>query len=104
MDVEIYEIREFPFSLGIIIFIEGQFSYHCVNIHFCVAFSTVDEKASYIVTRFAKASLKLHVPYLQMKAAYRALDTFCELPDETRAKYERVSPNNHGYIKPGKEK
>lgn len=39
-----------------------------------------------------------------MKAAYRALDTFCELPDETRAKYERVSPDNHGYVKPGMEK
>lgn len=52
--VEIYEIREFPFSLGIIIFIEGHFSYHYVNIHFCVAFSIV-EKTSYIVL----ASLRL---------------------------------------------
>lgn len=42
--------------------------------------------------------------YLQMKAAYRALDAFCELPDGTRAKYERVSPDNHGYVKPGTEK
>lgn len=44
------------------------------------------------------------IPECKMKAAYRALDTFCELPDETRAKYERVSPDNHGYIKPGMEK
>ncbi|KYM85421.1 hypothetical protein ALC53_04664 [Atta colombica] len=44
------------------------------------------------------------IPEWKMKAAYRVLDTFCELPDETRAKYERVSPDNHGYVKPGTEK
>lgn len=53
----------------------------------------------------SKAKVKNCMLYiLQMKAAYRALDAFCELPDETRAKYERVSPDNNGYVKPGTEK
>jgi len=39
-----------------------------------------------------------------MKAAYNGLDAFCELPDDVRAKYECVSPANHGYVKPDTEK
>lgn len=41
--------------------------------------------------------------YLQMKAAYRAFDAFCELPEEVRTKYER-NESNYGYVKPGPSK
>lgn len=38
-----------------------------------------------------------------MKAAYRAFDAFCELPEEVRTKYER-NESNYGYVKPGPSK
>ncbi|KAI4490356.1 hypothetical protein M0802_010733 [Mischocyttarus mexicanus] len=41
---------------------------------------------------------------LLLKAAYRALDEFSELPEETKSKYKCDSSSNHGYIKPGMEK
>ncbi|XP_046597590.1 codeine O-demethylase isoform X3 [Neodiprion lecontei] len=44
------------------------------------------------------------IPDCKLKAVYRALDGFCELPDEERVKYERNSASNHGYVKPGLEK
>ncbi|KAF7991610.1 hypothetical protein HCN44_008981 [Aphidius gifuensis] len=40
------------------------------------------------------------IPECKIKAAYRAFDTFCELPKESRAKFERVPPCDHGYILP----
>ncbi|XP_043509372.1 2-oxoglutarate-dependent dioxygenase htyE-like isoform X2 [Frieseomelitta varia] len=41
--------------------------------------------------------------FKDMKAAYRTFDAFCELPEETRAKYER-NEGNYGYVKPGPSK
>lgn len=38
-----------------------------------------------------------------MKAVYRALNAFCELPKESRAKFECSTPSGHGYIKPETE-
>ncbi|KAL6448693.1 hypothetical protein ACFW04_000492 [Cataglyphis niger] len=74
----------------------------------CPQKGVVKQVASKLLRALSEKGLALLVnhgiPECKMKAAYRALDTFCELPDETRAKYERVSPNNHGYIKPGMEK
>lgn len=74
----------------------------------CPQKGVVKQVASKLLRALSEKGLALLVnhgiPECKMKAAYRALDTFCELPDETRAKYERVSPDNHGYIKPGMEK
>lgn len=39
-----YAKEKFPFSHGMIIFVEGKFSYHYVDIYFCVAFSITDMK------------------------------------------------------------
>lgn len=105
--VEIQEIRESPFRA--IIFIESGSSYRHVNIRFffyCVSFTPDDdvEAKNLIIVPPCRFRYKFIFHILQMKAAYRVLDTFCELPNETRAKYERVSPDNHGYVKPGTEK
>ncbi|KAK0182009.1 hypothetical protein PV327_000183 [Microctonus hyperodae] len=43
------------------------------------------------------------VPDYKMKAVYRALNAFCELPKESRAKFECSKPSGHGYIKPETE-
>ncbi|XP_032676429.1 UPF0676 protein C1494.01 [Odontomachus brunneus] len=74
----------------------------------CPQKGVVKQVASKLLRALSEKGLALLVnhgiPECKMKAAYRALDAFCELPDETRAKYERASPDNHGYIKPGTEK
>ncbi|XP_014218523.1 probable 2-oxoglutarate-dependent dioxygenase At3g49630 [Copidosoma floridanum] len=44
------------------------------------------------------------IPDCKLKAVYRAMDEFCELPEEARLKYERTAPSNHGYVKPGVER
>lgn len=45
-----------------------------------------------------------YVLFFQMKAAYRAFDAFCELPEDVRIKYDRNASSNHGYVKPGPSK
>ncbi|XP_071630762.1 uncharacterized protein [Temnothorax longispinosus] len=74
----------------------------------CPQKGVVKQVASKLLRALSEKGLALLVnhgiPECKMKAAYRALDAFCELSEETRAKYERVSPDNHGYVKPGTEK
>lgn len=40
----------------------------------------------------------------QLKAVYSAMKDFCELPEESRSRYERNPATNHGYVKPGMER
>ncbi|XP_054011663.1 uncharacterized protein LOC128894171 [Hylaeus anthracinus] len=71
----------------------------------CPQKGVVKQVASKLVRALSEKGLALLVnhgiPECKMKAAYRALDAFCELPEETRAKYERTLPGSHGYLKPG---
>lgn len=74
----------------------------------CPQKGVVKQVASKLLRALSEKGLALLVnhgiPECKMKAAYKAFDSFCELPEETREKYKRVSPNNHGYVKPGMEK
>jgi len=44
------------------------------------------------------------VLYLQLRAVYNAYDKFCDLPEEDRNRFRRISPCNHGYVSPGVER
>ncbi|XP_034938717.1 2-oxoglutarate-dependent dioxygenase htyE [Chelonus insularis] len=70
----------------------------------CPQKGVVKQVAKKLVRALSEKGLALLVnhgiPDWKIKAAYRALDTFCELPKEARAKFECVAPSSHGYIKP----
>lgn len=74
----------------------------------CPQKGVVKQVASKLLRALSEKGLALLVnhgiPECKMKAAYRALDAFCELPEEARARYERNSSTNHGYVKPGLQK
>ncbi|CAK9808200.1 Proline hydroxylase buaE [Anthophora plagiata] len=74
----------------------------------CPQKGVVKQVASKLLRALSEKGLALLVnhgiPECKMKAAYRAFDAFCELPDEVRVKYERATPNNYGYVKPGPSK
>lgn len=74
----------------------------------CPQKGVVKQVAAKLVRALSEKGLALLVnhgiPDYKMKAVYRVLDEFCELPEETREKYQRCSPSNHGYVKPGMEK
>ncbi|XP_076762734.1 uncharacterized protein LOC143430380 isoform X2 [Xylocopa sonorina] len=74
----------------------------------CPQKGVVKQVASKLLRALSEKGLALLVnhgiPECKMKAAYRAFDAFCELEEETKAKYERASSSNHGYIKPGPSK
>ncbi|XP_012276000.1 UPF0676 protein C1494.01 [Orussus abietinus] len=67
----------------------------------------VKQVAAKLVRALSEKGLALLVnhgiPECKMKAAYRVLNAFCELPEEERAKYAQVGPCNHGYVEPGTE-
>ncbi|XP_020286957.1 UPF0676 protein C1494.01 [Pseudomyrmex gracilis] len=73
----------------------------------CPQKGVVKQVASKLVRALSEKGLALLVnhgiPECKLKAAYRAMDAFCDLPDEERAKYERIPSDNHGYVKPGTE-
>ncbi|XP_047369795.1 jasmonate-induced oxygenase 2-like isoform X2 [Vespa velutina] len=68
----------------------------------------VKQVATKLVRALSEKGLALLVnhgiPECKLKAAYRALDEFSELSEETKNKYERDPSTNHGYVKPGMEK
>ncbi|KAL2712720.1 proline hydroxylase buaE-like isoform X1 [Vespula squamosa] len=68
----------------------------------------VKQVATKLVRALSEKGLALLVnhgiPECKLKAAYRALDEFSELSEETKSKYERDPSTNHGYVKPGMEK
>ncbi|XP_066586311.1 uncharacterized protein [Prorops nasuta] len=74
----------------------------------CPQKGVVKQVASKLVRALSEKGLALLVnhgiPECKMKAVYRALDMFCELPEDLRDKYERNTETNHGYVKPGVEK
>ncbi|XP_015588265.1 2-oxoglutarate-dependent dioxygenase htyE [Cephus cinctus] len=73
----------------------------------CPQKGVVKQVGSKLVRALSEKGLALLVnhgiPDCKMKAVYRALDSFCELPEEERAKYKRTLPSNHGYVRPGLE-
>lgn len=76
----------------------------------CPQKGVVKQVATKLVRALSEKGLALLVnhgiPECKLKAAYRALDEFSELPEETKSKYQRdsSSKSNHGYVKPGMEK
>lgn len=73
----------------------------------CPQKGVVKQVATKLVRALSEKGLALLVnhgiPECKLKAAYRALDEFCELPEATKNKYERDSTTKHGYVKPGAE-
>lgn len=73
----------------------------------CPQKGVVKQVASKLLRALSEKGLALLVnhgiPECKMKAAYRAFDAFCELPEEVRTKYER-NESNYGYVKPGPSK
>ncbi|XP_071868308.1 uncharacterized protein isoform X2 [Bombus fervidus] len=73
----------------------------------CPQKGVVKQVASKLLRALSEKGLALLVnhgiPECKMKAAYRAFDAFCELPEEMRTKYER-NESNYGYVKPGPSK
>ncbi|KAJ8670248.1 hypothetical protein QAD02_001507, partial [Eretmocerus hayati] len=74
----------------------------------CPQKGVVKQVASKLVQALSEKGFALLVnhgiPDCKLKAVYRAMEEFVELPEESRSKYERVSPSNHGYVKPGMER
>ncbi|XP_017883167.1 UPF0676 protein C1494.01-like [Ceratina calcarata] len=74
----------------------------------CPQRGVVKQVGSKLVRALSEKGLALLVnhgiPECKMKAAYRAFDAFCELKEDSKAKYERVTSGNHGYVKPGPSK
>ncbi|XP_043273172.1 2-oxoglutarate-dependent dioxygenase htyE-like [Venturia canescens] len=70
----------------------------------CPQKGVVKQVASKLVRALSEKGLAFIVnhgiPDCKMKAVYRALDEFCVLPADSRAKYECVAPSSHGYVKP----
>ncbi|XP_063985959.1 uncharacterized protein LOC135167043 [Diachasmimorpha longicaudata] len=70
----------------------------------CPQKGVVKQVATKLVKALSEKGLALLVnhgiPDCKMKAVYRSLDRFCELPKESREKYEFISPCSHGYKKP----
>ncbi|XP_008211207.1 2-oxoglutarate-dependent dioxygenase gloF isoform X3 [Nasonia vitripennis] len=87
---------------------ESEVSERCDGTERCPQKGVVKQVASKLVQALSEKGLALLVnhgiPDCKLKAVYRAMDEFCELPEESRNKYERVSPSNHGYVKPGMER
>jgi len=48
-------------------------------------------------------NIVLFLPY-QLRAMYNAFDNFCDLPEDVRNRFRRISPCNHGYVSPGVER
>jgi isopenicillin N synthase-like dioxygenase len=44
------------------------------------------------------------IPDDKLRAVYNAYDKFCDLPEEDRNRFRRISPCNHGYVSPGVER
>lgn len=40
----------------------------------------------------------------KLRAVYEAFDNFCDLPEDARNRFRRISPCNHGYVSPGVER
>ncbi|XP_031774053.1 UPF0676 protein C1494.01 isoform X2 [Apis florea] len=74
----------------------------------CPQKGVVKQVSSKLVRALSEKGLALLVnhgiPECKMKAAYRAFDTFCELSEDVRTKYERNPMGNYGYVKPGPSK
>lgn len=74
----------------------------------CPQKGVVKQVASKLLRALSEKGLALLVnhgiPECKMKAAYRAFDEFCELPEEVREKYQLNPETNEGYIKPCMEK
>ncbi|XP_033227280.1 UPF0676 protein C1494.01-like [Belonocnema kinseyi] len=74
----------------------------------CPQKAVVKQVGSKLVQALSEKGLALLVnhgiPDCKLKGAYRALDKFCELPEETRNKYKFHQESAHGYVKPGAEK
>ncbi|GFG30298.1 hypothetical protein Cfor_10887, partial [Coptotermes formosanus] len=44
------------------------------------------------------------IPDDKLRAVYHAFDNFCDLPEDVRNRFRRISPCNHGYVSPGAER